>query len=290
MIKETRGDRIFNVINIILQVLLAVSILYPFIYLFSVSISDPMIVLKGHIWFLPKKICFTSYNYIMKYKGFWLAYYNTVWYAVFGTLWSLTLILITAYPLSRKNLKGRKGFMIYWMITMYFGGGLVPSYLLIRSLGLIDTRWVMVVGGVPVFYTIMTLSFFQGIPDSLIESAEIDGATPFMTFVRIVLPLSKAIISVMVLYLVVDSWNAYFGPLIYLNNDKLKPVQLILQQILISLNVNNAIDPSQLEKRAAIGQGVRYAMIIVTILPILCIYPFIQKYFVKGVMIGSLKG
>lgn len=288
---DTKGDRIFNIVNIIVQVLLLISILYPFIYLVSVSISDPHLVVRGKIWLLPKKLSLESYSYVVRYKGFWLAYYNTIWYTFVGTALGLVATIATAYPLSRKNLRGRSGFLIFLMITMYFGGGMIPSYILIRNLGLIDNRWVLIVPGlVVVWYVIMTKTFFESLPESLVESAQIDGASHLSIFFRIIIPLSKAIIAVMVLFIAVDKWNMYFSALIYLNKDSLYPVQVILQRILITLSINNVMQQVQGDRRQALSQGIRYAMIIITIIPILCVYPFIQKYFVKGVMLGSIKG
>jgi len=265
--------------------------MYPFAYLISVSISDPQLVMRGKIWLLPKKINFESYKYVFKYNGFWQAYYNTIWYTVVGTLIGLVMTLMTAYPLSRKNLKGRKPIMLYLIVTMYFSGGLIPGYLLMRSLNLIDTRWALVIpGAVVVWYLILARTFFEGIPESLTESAQIDGCSQIGIFIKIVLPLSKAIISVIALYFAVDKWNSYFAPLIYLNRDELYPVQVILQKIVISFQSNDILESVRGDQKAALGQGVRYAMIIITILPIVCFYPFIQKYFVKGVLIGSIKG
>jgi ABC-type glycerol-3-phosphate transport system permease component len=247
-------------------------------------------VLKGKVMFFPKKLNFESYTYIFKYRNFWQAYGNTVWYTVVGTLWGLTLTMMTAYPLSRKNLKGKGFYMIFLMITMYFGGGMIPGYILIKNLHLIDTRWVMVVGGVTVYYLILARTFLEGLPDSLVESAQIDGCTHFGIFLKIILPLSKAIIAVLAHFYAVDQWNGYFTALIYLNREELLPVQILLQRILINFQMNSVMEAMQGDKKLALGQGIRYAMIIITILPILCVYPFIQKYFVKGVMLGSLKG
>lgn len=290
--RETRGDKIFNVINVFLMLLLVLCIVLPFAYLISVSISDPDLVLKGKVWLIPKNITSKSYAYVFKSHGFIKCYYNTIWYTVVGTVISLFMILITAYPLSRKRLRGRSAYNIYLLITMYFSGGMIPGYLLIRNLGLINTRWSLIIpGAVVAWYVILTRTFFESLPESLIESAKIDGASELKVLFSIILPLSKAIIAVIVLFKAVDLWNLYFTALIYLTDEELYPVQVLLQRILIKLSMDSSgLEAVRQDQREAVGQGVRYAMIIITILPILCIYPFIQKYFVKGLMIGAVKG
>jgi ABC-type sugar transport system, permease component len=289
--KESIGNKAFSTVNIILQVLLAASILLPFIYILSVSISDPDLAIKGQIWLLPKGITLKAYKYVFDFPGFWNAYYNTIWYTTVATIIGIVVSIITSYPLSQKNLDGRNIFMIFLMITMYFSGGMIPTYLVIKTLHLVDTRWVMVVpGAVVVFYIIMMRTFFQAIPDSLIESAKIDGASHFVILLKVIIPLSKAVIAVIMLYYAVNNWNSYFSALIYLNNSKLFPVQIILQKVLISVQANRALEGMQTTERQTLGMGIRYGMIIITILPIVCVYPFLQKYFMKGVMIGAVKG
>jgi putative aldouronate transport system permease protein len=289
--RDTKGDRVFNIINIVFQLLFLAAILFPFIHILSVSISDPQETIRGQVVLFPKGITAISYNYAFTFKGFWPAYYNTLWYTVMGTLIGIIMTIITSYPLSRKDLAGRNVFMIFLLITMYFSGGLIPDYLLVKNLNMIDTRWVLVVPGcVSVFYIIMMRTFFSTIPDSLTESARIDGASDLTILVRIIIPLSKAVIAVIVLYFAVGQWNSYFPALIYLNRPNLYPVQVILQKVLISVQANKALEGMQDTERQMMGLGIRYAMIIITILPIICIYPFLQKYFVQGVMIGAVKG
>lgn len=289
--KRGLGDKAFDTINVILMALFMATIVLPFVYILSVSISDPQLVIRGQIWLLPKNISFQSYQLVFKFEGFWHAYYNTFWYTTVGTAIGVLMTIISAYPLTKRNLPGRNIYLIFLMITMYFGGSMIQYYLLMKNLHLIDTRWVIVLpGAVGIYYIIVVRTFIDSLPESLMESAKIDGASDIAILIRIVIPLSKAVIAVIVLYYAVGFWNSYMPALLYLNNSKLYPVQVILQRILISVQGNKALEGIADTQRQALGMGVRYGMIIITITPILCIYPFIQKYFVKGVLIGSIKG
>lgn len=291
--KNTRGlgDKAFDTINVILMILFIATIIIPFVYILSVSISDPQLVIRGQIWLFPKKITFISYQMVLKFQGFWLAYGNTAWYTIVGTAVGVLMTVISAYPLTKRNLPGKNIYMIFLMITMYFGGGMIPFYLLLKDIHMLDTRWAIVLpGAVAVYYIIVVRTFIQGLPDSLMESAKIDGASDIAILIKIVIPLSKAVIAVITLYYAVGQWNSYMPALLYLNRSELYPVQVILQRILISVQGNKALEGVVDTQRQALGMGIRYGMIIITIAPILCVYPFIQKYFVKGVLIGSIKG
>lgn len=289
--KNSKGDNIFDTLNILFMILFCAAIIFPFIHIISVSISSPQEAIQGKVTLFPLGINFGSYKYAFKFNGFWHSYYNTLWYTVAGTLVGIIMTIITAYPLSRKDLGGRNIFMVFLVITMYFSGGLIPDYMLIQKIGLMDSKWVLVIPGcLSVFYVIMMRTSFNTIPESLTESAKIDGASDISILVRIIIPLSKAIIAVIVLYYAVSQWNGYFGAMIYLNDSRKFPVQVILQKVLISVTSNKALSEMGAADRAMMGLGIRYALIIITVLPIVCVYPFLQKYFIKGVMIGAIKG
>lgn len=285
------GDKAFDTINVFIMLVFIATIVIPFIYIFSISISDPQLVVRGQIWLLPKKITFVSYQMVFNFKGFWYAYYNTFWYTFVGTAIGVLMTIISAYPLTKRNLPGKNIYLIFLMITMYFGGSMIQYYLLMKDIHLIDTRWAIVLpGAVGIYYIIVVRTFIDSLPDSLMESAKIDGASDIAILIKIVIPLSKAVIAVILLYYAVGQWNSYMPALLYLNRSELYPVQVILQRILISVQGNKALEGVVDTQRQALGMGIRYGMIIITITPILCIYPFIQKYFVKGVLIGSIKG
>lgn len=290
--RMTLGDKIFVAAAYVIVALVVISTLYPFIYIVSGSISSADAVLRGEVWLLPRGFNLEAYKIVLKTKELWGAYYNTIWYVVVGTCFSLFMSIITAYPLSRKKFGSRNVIMMVLAFTMFFSGGLIPTYLLIRELNMINTRWALVIPGALSTYNIIIVrTFFEGIPDSLDEAATIDGCNDLQILYRIMLPLTKPIIAVMVLFYAVGQWNSYFGALIYLNEQKLYPLQIILRTILIQYDNTDMVKGGmEIDKVKNIGESVRYATIIVSTLPILCIYPFLQKYFVKGVMIGAIKG
>lgn len=286
------GDKIFLVIVYTLIMFVVIITLYPFIYILSASLSNQDAVIKGEVWLFPKGFSLDAYKIVLKTKEVWVSYYNTIWYVVVGTLFSVFLTTITAYPLSRKKFAGRNVIMMILAFTMFFGGGLVPTYLLVRSLHLINTRWALIIpGALSTWNIIIMRTFFEGIPESLFEAAIIDGCNEVKILYKIVLALSMPVIAVMILFNAVGQWNAYFGALIYLNDQKLYPLQMILRKILIQYDSTDMIkNGADIDKIRVVGESVRYATIIVSTLPILCVYPFLQKYFVKGVMIGAIKG
>lgn len=286
----TAGDRIFLIVDYIILLFVMIITLYPFIYVVSASISDPGALARGEVWLLPKGFSLDAYRRVFDNPQIWNSYYNTIWYVVVGTAINLFMTIITAYPLSRKSFSGRSTIMMLIAFTMFFGGGMVPTYLLIKELGLLNTRWAIVLpGAISTWNLIIMRTFFESIPESLQEAAIIDGCNDISILARIVLPLSMPVIAVMVLFYAVAHWNSYFNALLYLNDQKLYPLQMVLRQILIQLEGNEMIQDLT-EGREATSQTVRYATIIVAIVPIICVYPFLQKYFVKGVMIGAIKG
>lgn len=293
-IRPTAGDRVFSVCNYAFLILLNIIMLYPIIYTFSISISDQLAVQRQEIWLYPVGFTLQAYKEIIADGGLLRAYANTILYSVVATGISVTLLCLTAYPLSVPGLKWKGQITFYFAVTMFFGGGMIPSYLLIRSLGMLNTMWAVVLpGALSTWYIVLCRTFFQGIPGALRESAQLDGASEWVILFRIIIPLSKALLAVMALYVVVGQWNSYFGPFIYLSDEKKFPLQVALRKLLTTAKLTNQEGQTMNYESIAnqtTPQTLRCAAIMVTIAPIMCVYPFVQKYFVKGVMIGSIKG
>jgi putative aldouronate transport system permease protein len=298
-VKESRSDKLFLWCNYIYLTIALVIVLYPLLYIISASISDPKFVSSGEMWLLPKGITFEGYARVFENTNIWIGYKNTIIYTVVGTLVNLMVTLPAAYALSRSDFVGRGFFMAMFMVTMFFSGGLVPSYLLVKDLGMVNSIWALILpGAASIWNIIVCRTFFQStIPKELQEAAHIDGCTNTRLFIRIVLPLSMPIIAVMALFYGVGHWNSYFSAMIYLNDSSKYPLQLFLRQILVLQEMaaqgGGAIDTSSataMNSKAEIAALVKYAVIIVSTLPIIAIYPFLQRYFVQGVMIGSVKG
>ncbi|UPK45150.1 carbohydrate ABC transporter permease [Paenibacillus pabuli] len=298
-VKESRSDKLFLWCNYIYLTIALIIVLYPLLYIISASISDPKFVSSGEMWLLPKGITFEGYARVFENTNIWIGYKNTIIYTVLGTLVNLMVTLPAAYALSRSDFAGRGFFMAMFMVTMFFGGGLVPSYLLVKDLGMVNSIWALILpGAASIWNIIVCRTFFQStIPKELQEAAHIDGCTNTRLFIRIVLPLSMPIIAVMALFYGVGHWNSYFSAMIYLNDSSKYPLQLFLRQILVLQEMaaqgGGAIDTSSataMNSKAEIAALVKYAVIIVSTLPVIAIYPFLQRYFVQGVMIGSVKG
>lgn len=288
-------DRWFVVLNNGFAACLFIVVLYPIVYIISASVSSSTAVNSGEMWLWPVDFSWEGYRRVLQNQDIWTGYRNTLFYAVVGTAINLTLTIPCAYALSRKDFSGRNSIMLFIVFTMFFSGGLIPSYLLIRDLGMLNTVWaLMIPKAVAVFNIIVTRTFFQStIPRELEEASEIDGCSNFRLFVWIVLPLSAPIIAVMALFYGVMHWNSFFDALIYLQNRQLYPLQLILREILVLNEVSDEMMFGTAEDHAAqarIADVIKYAVIIVSTLPIIFVYPLLQRYFVKGVMIGSLKG
>jgi putative aldouronate transport system permease protein len=264
--------------------------LYPFLFVFSMSISDPKYVLDQSVWLFPKGFSVESYKRVFENPDIWTSYYNTIFYTVIGTAFNVMLTIFGAYPLSRKNFFARKQLMIFIVFTMFFSGGLIPLFILIKDLGLYNTRWALIIPGViSAFLLIVSRTFFQSIPESLDESAKMDGANDITILFKIIMPLSKPIIAVLALFYAVGHWNSYFPAMIYLPDAKLQPLQLYLVKILIQNQDKLSEGLTDELDRALFTLQLKYSIIIVAVLPILLVYPFLQKYFAKGVMLGSLK-
>lgn len=294
MIERSFGDRIFNLINYTLLTLLTLIVLYPLVFVLSASISNPEHVLRGEMWLIPKGFNLDAYTKIFQNKDILLGYSNTILYTVIGTALNVVMTICAAYPLSRRDLAGRGLVTGLIVFTMFFGGGLIPTYLLIKNLNMLDTLWAMIIpNAVSVWNIIIMRTFFQqSIPGELQESAMIDGCTHIQTLLRIVLPLSMPIIAVMVLFYAVGHWNSYFNALIYLTTKEKFPLQLILREILIQSDSGEFVkltSESAVRMKMSV-EGLKYAVLVVANLPMLILYPFLQRYFVKGIMIGALKG
>ncbi|MEF3307003.1 carbohydrate ABC transporter permease [Paenibacillus sp. GYB003] len=297
MNREAWSDRVFDAVNKLFLLVVLIVVLYPLVYVVSASISDPVYVNQGKMWLLPQGITFEGYQRVFQNPEIWTGYRNTILYTVAGTSINLLFTIPGAYALSRKDLKGRGVMMGLIVFTMFFGGGLIPTFLLVSGLGMLNTVWALLIpNAVAVYNLIICRTFFQtNIPRELQESAEIDGCSNTMLFLKIVLPLSAPIIAVMALYYGVAHWNSYFNAIIYLKDRSLYPLQLILREILVQNQMSDTMlmtgdDMEAMAKQARIADIIKYAVMIVSSLPIIIVYPFMQRFFMKGVLIGSVKG
>lgn len=297
MNREAWSDRVFDTVNKLFLLVVLIAVLYPLVYVVSASISDPVYVNQGKMWLFPRGITFEGYTRVFQNPEIWSGYRNTILYTAGGTLINLLFTVPGAYALSRKDLKGRGVMMGLIVFTMFFGGGLIPTFLLVSGLGMLDTVWALIIpNAVAVYNLIICRTFFQNnIPRELQESAEIDGCSNTMLFLKIVLPLSAPIIAVMGLYYGVAHWNSYFSAIIYIKDRSLYPLQLILREILVQNQMSDTMlmtgdDMEAMAKQARIADIIKYAVMIVSSLPIIIVYPFMQRYFMKGVLIGSVKG
>ena len=293
---KNMGKRDLIFLTIVHASVIAISavILYALWFVVIASVSDPNRVASGEVLFLPKGITLEGFKYIFRDKRIWTGYRNTILYTTVGTMIGLFITIPAGYALSKKDMVGKGIIMKLLVFTKYFSGGLIPTYLVVKRLQLVNTPYVlMIMGSFSVFNLILCRTFFiNTLPQELQEAAEIDGCTIFQYFIKIVLPLSKAIIAIMALYYAVGHWNSFFNGLIYVTDIKLYPLQVILRDILISgQSVDpSSMDPDALEMMKQIARTIKYGVMIVSSLPVLIMYPFVQKYFVKGVMIGSVKG
>ncbi|ANS73871.1 sugar ABC transporter permease [Paenibacillus yonginensis] len=291
--KGPSDERWFDVIVYLIAAMIIMLVLYPLLFVVSASFSDPARVLSGEVWLLPKGANLEAYNNILHNEQIWIGYRNSILYTVVGTLINIMMTLLAAYPLSRPDLPGRKGLMLIITLTMFFSGGLIPSYLLVKSLGMVDTMWALIIpGAISTYNLIVMRTYFQSsIPWELQEAAHIDGCSNWRLLISIILPLSKPILAVMVLFYAVGHWNAFFNALIYIRSERLYPLQLILREILM-ISQSAGVDGGNvgMEEKILLSESIKYAVIIVSSLPVLIMYPFVQRHFVKGVMIGSIKG
>lgn len=294
VVSRTAADKWFDACMYVILSLLLLAVLYPLYFVVIASISNPDLVNVGDVALFPKEITLEGYRRIFSDSSIWLGYRNSLIYTVLGTCLNVILTLTAGYALSRSDLAGRGIFMLIIVFTMFFSGGLIPSYLLVKGLGMLNTIWVMILpNAVSAYNIIITRTFFQStMPVELLEAAKVDGCSNTRFFLQIVLPVSLPILAVMVLFSAVGHWNSYFQALIYLKDDSLQPLQIILRKILISNEasenmVDGLVNQAEVVRMA---ETMKYGVIIVSSLPVLILYPFLQKYFIKGVMIGSLKG
>ncbi|CAN7445713.1 carbohydrate ABC transporter permease [Paenibacillus sp. LjRoot56] len=288
--KLTRGERTFGYFNILFMLILCAVTLYPFLYVALASLSDATSLLQQRgIMLKPAGFDLGAYKAVFENPMIVKGYQNTLVYVFLGTAINLLMTAIGAYVLSRPNLYFKNIIMFFIVVTMVFHGGLIPSYLLVNDLGMMNTMWaILIPGAINTFNMIIMRTSFQGIPVSLEESARMDGAGDWKILFRIVIPLSMPVIAVMILWYAVGHWNSYFNALIYLRNREAYPLQLVLREILISNNTDSMMSGGG-DDKYAIGETIKYAAIMVSTLPIICLYPFLQKYFVQGVMIGAIK-
>ena len=302
LLRYSLGDSVFLAIVYLLLLFSFLIILYPILYVISASFSDPNAVAGGEMILWPINPSLRAYEYILHYGDIWTGYANTIFYTVAGTLLNLLFTLPCAYMLSRRDVVGRGIIMTLFVITMYFGGGLIPTYLNLNELGLINTRWSLLLPGVVSAYNLIVARtfFVNTIPWELQEAAFLDGCSDFRMFTKIILPLSSPIIVVMTLYYGVGHWNAYFNAMIYIRDRELYPLQVFLREILTmgqfasdAMQNGGDLSPEEmlaLAKQTETANMIKYAVIVVSTAPMLIVYPFLQKYFAKGVMIGSVKG
>ncbi len=296
MRRESSVDKVFVIFNTLFILAITAIVLYPLLYILSASISSPASVNTGEMWLIPKDVTLEGYKRVFQNNSIWNGYKNTIIYTISGVAVHLFILLPCAYALSRKSVPYKKAIMWFFLFTMFFNGGLIPTYLLIKDLGMINTTWAMIIpNALGVWSIIVARAFFQqNIPNELIEAAEIDGANDFYIFAKLVLPISAPIIAVMALFHGVGLWNQYFNGLMYLNESSMYPLQLVLREILILNQMDeqmamSGIDFESYAETARIADIVKYAVMIVSALPLLIVYPFLQRYFVKGVLVGSIK-
>jgi len=294
MNRQSTGEKLFDWGVHAALALICVIVLYPLVFVLVASFSSPESVMRGEVWLWPKDMTVVGYQKIFQNNEILTGYANTIIYTVVGTTINLVMSIAAAYPLSRKDLYGRNFISAMMVFTMFFSGGMVPTYLLVKNLGMLNSMWALIIPGAVSVYNILIMrTFFQnGIPSEMQEAASIDGCSNLSTLVRIVLPLSMPIIAVMILFYSVGHWNAYFSALIYLTDRDKYPLQLFLREILIQGQMQEMLGVGDDSHARSVmeGEAIKYAVVIVANLPVLLLYPFLQKYFVKGVMIGAIKG
>lgn len=293
-INETRQDKVFNVINMIILWIVLILVAYPLIYVLSASFSNPQAVSSGKVWLWPVDFTLRGYEVVFQHPDIVRGFLNAIYITVLGTVVQVIITIMAAYPLSRKTLYGKGVITLFFTFTMFFGGGLIPTFILINNLGLYNTYWALILpGAVGVYNVIVARTFFQTtIPEDLFEAGQLDGCSDFRFLISVVLPLSKPIIAVLVMFYAVGHWNSYFGPMIYLADKQLYPLQIVLRNILVQNQFDSQMmmDVASMEQQKGLAELIKYSVIVVSSLPMLILYPFIQKHFVKGVMIGAIKG
>lgn len=288
-----KGDKIFSAVNYSILTFFLIITLYPIVFVVSGSLSDPKAIMAGRVWLFPVDFTLEGYKVVLNYSRVWSGFANSIFYALLGTTINIVLTVMAAYPLSRRDFTGRNAISFIFAFTMWFSGGMIPTYLLVKDLHLIDTRWAMIIpNAMGIWYVFVTKTYFQtNIPIELFESAKLDGCNDIKYLLKVIVPLSGPIIAVISLFYAVGHWNAFFNALLYLNRQELFPIQLVLREILIMNTAQSMIGNLEAQSaRELMSELLKNAMIVIVSLPVIAIYPFAQKYFVKGMMIGAIKG
>ena len=290
-VKESVGDRVYYIITYAILAILALIVLYPLWFVVIASFSSADAVLSGKVFLYPVDIDFSGYVKCFETANIWIGYANTIWYTAAYTVLSVAFTITAAWALSRKTLPLKKFWMIFFTITMFFGGGLIPFYNVVSDLGMIDTPWAIILPGtVSAWNLFMAKTFFQtGVPDSIVEAAEIDGANRARLFVSVILPISAPIIAVLTLYYAIGQWNSYFNAMIFLHKENMYPLQLVLKEILTASESTVGGSGETMLEQFRLANQLKYVTVIVSSLPVFILYPFVQKYFAQGVLVGSLK-
>lgn len=284
-IKSTVGSRIFDTFNILFMLVLICVMVYPMVYVLSASISDNAQVASGKVLLLPNDVTLVAYEQLVKNPDLWVSYWNTIRYTAVHVVLTLIATAAMAYPLAKKWLPGRRLILVLCAFTLLFSGGMIPTFLVVQKLGILNTIWAIVLPTmISTWYLFIMRTFFEALPEELEDAATIDGCSSFQVLLRIVIPLSMPVMATIGLFTAVNQWNAFFDALIYMNDRSMYPLQIMLRNILV------AGSTIQAEGDLSLMQTMKYAIIIIATLPILCVYPFIQKYFVQGTMIGGIKG
>ncbi|AFH62986.1 carbohydrate ABC transporter permease [Paenibacillus caseinilyticus] len=287
----TASRIVFNVFNALFMTLVVILTLYPFLYILAASFSDQLFIQQGKVGIIPKGFNLDAYKLVFEFPMIGRSYWNTVVYTVTGTLVSVLLTVCAAYPLSRKSMLGRKFFTGVILLPMIFAGGIVPTFLIVNAMGMRNTIWAIIIpGAVSSFYVFIQRTFFEAIPQELEEAARIDGCSHMQILLRMILPLSLPSLVTIGLFYAVGQWNSFFPAMLYLSDKSMHPIQLLLRDIVIMNQTDSVLTGAAADERAMIGESVKFATIMVATVPILLVYPFIQKFFVQGAMVGSIKG
>ena len=293
-VKKGWRDSVFYAICGTILTMALIIVLFPMLNIVSSAFSDPTAVSAGKVWFWPVDFSLESFKNVLKFDSVWIGYKNTIIYTVVGTVMNVMITLFCAYPLAQSRFAGRKFMSKMLLITMLFGGGMIPNYLLVRDLGLLNTRWAVLLPGLMSAYNvIITKTYIQtNISGELDDAARIDGCSPIQFFFQFILPLSKSIIAIITMYYAVGHWNSYFGAFLYLDKKELYPLQLFLREILLQTQLDASAfdDPEMAFQLKSQAEALKYSVIVIATAPLMCVYPLVQKHFVKGVMIGSVKG
>ncbi|MCQ2419553.1 MAG: carbohydrate ABC transporter permease [Clostridia bacterium] len=292
--KKTTGDRIFDFFIYLFVAIIIIVTLYPLIYTFSMSISDPTEAARGHVWLLPKGFNLAAVRTVLSDSDLITYYYNTFWFTIVGTVLGIITTSLCAYPLSRPEFGKRSLIMKFVLITMFFSGGLIPTYIVVaKFLGLFNSRWAIILPGLTTaWYVVVARSFFEGLPGEIVESARIDGASEYRIFAQLIMPLSKPVLAVLALYFAVGYWNGYFNAMLYLGKKELQPLAMYVRSVVIQSSVSALADAAvDIDATTLLSTlQIKYAVIVISVLPMLCVYPFLSKNLEKGLMIGSVKG